>query len=104
MGPMIDSGAPYAENTALVQWLANDTESWLEVNYRGADGVLVTRRVAGALGATNLPQLHTGFSHSNYASCIGIAKGVPTTAQTDAVRDWAGPFIPAYAFTATAAS
>lgn len=104
MGPMIDSGAPYAENTALVQWLANDTESWLEVNYRGADGVLATRRVAGALGTTNLPSLHSGFTHTNYTSCIGIAKGVPTTAQTDAVRDWAAPFIPGFAFTVTAES
>lgn len=104
MGPMIDSGVPYAENTALVQWLANGTESWLEVNIRGADGVLVTKRVAGALGATNLPQLHTGFSHTNYTSCIGIAKGIPTTEQTDAVRGWAAPFIPEFAFTVTAAS
>jgi hypothetical protein len=96
MGPMIDSGAPYADNTALVQWLANGTESWLEVNYRGADGVLVTKRAAGALGTRQMDQFHTGLSHTNYTSCIGLAKGIPTTAQTDAIRDWASPFIPEF--------
>jgi hypothetical protein len=40
-------------------------------------------------------QLHSGFSHVNYTTCIGIAKGSPTDAQTDAVRRWAAPFIPA---------
>jgi len=94
MGPMIDSGAPYEEEAALVQWLANGTESWLEVNYRGADGVLVTKRVAGALGTSNMNQFHTGFTHTNHTSCIGLAKGIPTSAQTDAVRNWANPFIP----------
>lgn len=95
LGPMIDSGAPYEEETALVVWLANGEESWLEVNYRDADGLLITKRVLGAIGGLNMNDFHSGFSHANYTSAIGIAKGVPTTTQTDAVRNWAAPFIPA---------
>ncbi len=94
-GPSIDSGAPYEEETALVMWLANGEESWLEVNYRDADGLLITKRVLGAIGGKNMDDFHSGGSHTNYTSSIGIAKGVPTAAQTDAVRNWAAPFIPA---------
>ena len=94
LGGKIDSGAPYEENTALVMWLKNGSESFLEVNYRGADGFLVTKRVLGTIGGTNMNDFHSGLSHTNYTSSIGIAKGIPTTAQTDAVRNWAAPYIP----------
>lgn len=94
-GPSIDSGAPYEEQTALVMWLANGKESWLEVNYRSADGRLITERVLGAIGSKNMDDFHSGGSHTNYTSVIGIAKGVPTAAQTNAIRNWAAPFIPA---------
>ena len=94
-GPSIDSGAPYEEETALVMWLANGKDSWLEVNYRNADGRLITKRVPGTIGGKNMDDFHSGGSHTNYTSAIGIAKGVPTAAQTNAIRNWAAPFIPA---------
>ncbi len=93
-GPTINSELQFTEDTVLVQWLANGEDSWLEMNYRGSDGALVTRRVTGAVGNAELVQLHSGISHTNYTSCAAIAKGIPTIAQTDAVRNWAAPFIP----------
>jgi hypothetical protein len=41
-----------------------------------------------------MDDFHSGFSHTNYISAIGIAKGIPAVDQTDAVRNWAAPFIP----------
>lgn len=95
MGPAINSGAPYEENTALVLWHANGDKSWLEVNYRDEDGVLITKRVEGAVGGRQFDDFHSGFTHTNRTSCIGIARGVPSASQTDAVRSWAVPYIPA---------
>jgi hypothetical protein len=94
LGEAIDSGVAYEEETVLVMWLANGKKSWLEVNYRDADGRLVAARVVGEIGDRKMDDFHTGFSHTNYTSAIGIAKGIPTTDQTDAVRNWAAAFIP----------
>ena len=55
---------------------------------------LVIKRVFGEIGGRKMDDFHSGFSHTNYTSAIGIAKGIPTTDQTDAVRSWAAPFIP----------
>lgn len=94
LGKSIDSGVAYEEETALVMWLANGKKSWLEVSYRDAGGRLVTKRVLGEIGDRNMDDFHSGFSHTNYISAIGIAKGIPAVDQTDAVRNWAAPFIP----------
>lgn len=53
-----------------------------------------TVRVQGAVSHSVMQQLHSGLSHTNYTSCIGIAKGVPAKADTDAARDWAAQYIP----------
>jgi hypothetical protein len=74
-------------------WLANGKKSWLEVSYRDAGGRLVIKRVLGEIGDRQMDDFHTGFSHTNYTSAIGIATGIPKTDQTDAVRNWAAPFI-----------
>ena len=94
LGKSIDSGVAYEEETVLVMWLANGEKSWLEVSYRDAGGSLVTKRVLGEIGDRKMDDFHSGFSHTNYTSAIGIAKGIPTADQTDAVRNWAAPFIP----------
>jgi hypothetical protein len=93
-GPAINSDVKYTEDTVLVQWLANSENSWLELNYKNSAGDIISSRTHGAVSHSVMRQLHTGLSHTNYTSCIGIAKGVPTTVQTDAVRDWAAPYIP----------
>ena len=85
LGKAIGSGVAYEEETALVMWLANGKKSWLEVSYRDAGGRIVTKRVLGEIGNRKMDDFHTGFSHTNYTSAIGIAKGIPTTDQTDAV-------------------
>jgi hypothetical protein len=93
-GPIINSDVAFTEDTVLVQWLANNENSWLEVNYKNSAGVIVSSRTAGAVSATVMQQLHSGLSHTNYTSCIGIAKGIPSTADTDATRAWAAQYMP----------
>lgn len=93
-GPQIDSGVPFSEDTVLVQWYANGASSWLELNYRSAAEHIVSKRTDGAVAVSMMEQLHSGLSHTNYTSCIGIKQGVPTIAETDGVRNWAAPYIP----------
>jgi hypothetical protein len=93
-GPTIYSDLKYTEDTVLLQWLANNENSWLELNYKNQAGEIVSSRTQGAVSHSVMQQLHSGLSHTNYTSCIGIAKGVPTAAQTDATRNWAARYIP----------
>jgi hypothetical protein len=55
---------------------------------------LVIKRVFGEIGGRKMDDFHSGFSHTNYTSAIGIAKEISAADQTDAVRNWAAPFIP----------
>ena len=93
-GPTINSDVKFTEDTVLVQWLANNENSWLELNYKNQTGDIISSRTQGAVSHSVMQQLHSGLSHTNYTSCIGIAKGVTTTAQTDATRGWAASYIP----------
>ena len=93
-GPTLKSDVKFTEDTVLVQWLANGADSWLELNYKNQAGDIVSSRTHGAVSNTVMQHLHSGLSHTHYMSCIGIAKGIPSTAKTDAVRDWAAPYIP----------
>jgi hypothetical protein len=93
-GPTINSDVKFSEDTVLVQWLANGEESWLELNYKNKAGDIISSRTQGAVSNTVMQNLHSGLSHTHYMSCMGIAKGVPTAAKTDATRKWAAPYMP----------
>jgi hypothetical protein len=93
-GPTIYSDVKFTEDTVLVQWLANGEDSWLELNYKNKAGEIISSRTQGAVSNTVMQNLHSGLSHTHYMACMGIAKGVPDTVKTDAVRDWAAPYIP----------
>lgn len=93
-GPTINSGIAFSEDTVLVQWHANGENSWLEINYRSAKQGIVTKRTPGAIAVSQMEQLHSGLSYTNYTSCIGIKRGVPEVEETDQVRDWAIQHIP----------
>ncbi|NND69768.1 MAG: twin-arginine translocation signal domain-containing protein [Halioglobus sp.] len=93
-GPTIDTGLPYSEDTVLVMWSANDKESWLELSFRNAAGEVITRRTHGAIANSLMENFHSGFSHTNHTTCIGLSRGVPTQADTDRVVAWAAPYLP----------
>ncbi len=95
-GPFIRNPAPItSDQTAFVMWQVNGASSWLEVNTRDSSGVLTTTKTAGAQGTANpLTSLHSGWTHTNYTSALGITAGVASTDQLNTVRNWGTAFIP----------
>jgi hypothetical protein len=96
-GPTIASGFnPAMGQAVFVMWQVSGAASWLEVNYTNAAHTLVTTRVAGGQGTgSKLNTLHSGWSHDSAVSCLGLAQGTATQAQTDKLRTWATPFLAA---------
>lgn len=93
-GPTIHTRMPYTEDTVLVQWLANGDQSWLQLSFRNTEEEVITRRFEGAIADSPMENFHSGFSHTNHTSAIGISKGVPTQEDSDRLVDWAAPYLP----------
>ena len=96
-GPYLTSTVPpYSDRSILLMTLKDGASSWLDITWRDDTGDLQTQRVSGPLGGSNpMNTLHTGWSHSNSMTCLGLAHAAPTDAQVEAVRTWAAPYLTA---------
>jgi hypothetical protein len=102
-GPPVTFGAkiinptlPPALTPLLAIWSVNGATSgsFFDVTYRVA-GELTTTRTWGGQGgvSTGLTAIHSGWSHENYTSAIGLDSGTPTDAEVNALRRWAAPYL-----------
>jgi hypothetical protein len=85
------------DETVLVFVYVNGASSFMEVNWRDSGGVLQTMRQAGTLGPHRYLECFLGWVHDTYWSKTAVKVGPYTEAEMDAIRAWAGPFMPAAA-------
>jgi hypothetical protein len=88
------------EETVLVFLKVDGANSFLEINWKDADGVIQTDRdsivlddqVGEPLKQNNM--IFSGMSHANYMSAMKFDLGTPTEAELDILRAWAEPYMP----------
>jgi len=82
------------EETVLVFVKVNGASSFIEVNWRDANGRLQTLRQTGTLHAHRFREMFLGWVHGLYFTAGGIAQGSPSESTLDSIRNWAANYIP----------
>ncbi len=82
------------DETVLILCHVNGASSFLEVNWRDANGVLRTMRQNGTLLGWNYLECFGGWVHGPYLSAVGIKLDAPSEPELNAVRSWASYWIP----------
>jgi acetyl esterase/lipase len=82
------------DQTVLVIGKVDGDDSFMEINWRDADGELQTSRTRFKLTNYTAKEIFFGFVHSSYVSAAGLKTGSPTEAEIDAVRDWSTAWLP----------
>ena len=94
--PSINHQVSPDETVLMIAEVASGTNaSFLEINWRDASGTLQTLRQHVTVNPYTCKELYFGIVHEEYVSAAAVKLGVPSKAETDAVRNWAAPYIPA---------
>ena len=108
-GPFIRTDVVPADGQAIsIMWQVGSPSaspaipSWLEVGYIDGSGTYASQRVEGEQGAANtLDTLHSGWSHMNLTSCIGLSRTLPDQSQVNDVKFWLAQQLPTTPATTT---
>ncbi len=92
----LNAGHNWAADEAvlgIVYW--NGASSFMEVNFRWADGSLHTERVNGLLDAWTWKTCFWGWvDKATHNTAIGIKTGTPSEADLTKIRSWAARYMP----------
>ena len=89
------------EQTLLVIVKVDGEHSFMQLDWREADGTLRADRTNFTLKSYTAKEIFFGYVHSSYLTVAGLKTGSSAEAEIDAVCAWAVPYLPARGFMET---